>query len=239
MSNASDLFLDLSSGSQPVRVRTALPSDHDAIVEVSHRVYPPSLAWTYRELESHQSIFPEGQIVAVDANTGRLLGAAMSLIVTWDDYEITDDYEDFTDKGMFTNHDPAGRTLYGAEVFVHPDARGQGIGRLLYSARRVLCSKLGLLRIRAGARLPGYESWSDRLNVYDYVMEVIRGRIYDPTLSFQLRNDFNVIQIVSGYLAPDAQSANYAALIEWINTEMALDQDIKRARENYARFLAG
>lgn len=238
MKNTSDLFLDLSKNGQPVRVRSTLPSDHDAIVEVSHRVYPPSLAWTYRELESHQAVFPEGQIVAIDSNTGRLLGAAMSLIVLWDDYELTDDYIDFTDNGMFTNHDPSGRTLYGAEVFVHPDARGQGVGRLLYWARRVLCSKLGLLRIRAGARLPGYESWSDRLNIYDYVTEVIRGRIYDPTLSFQLRNDFHVIQIVSGYLAPDAQSANYAALIEWINTEMARDADIARARENYARFLA-
>lgn len=238
MDEDDSLFIDIFDRECGIRVRTTRPSDHDDIVEVSHLVYPPSLAWTYRELESHQRVFPEGQIVAIDENSNTLVGTAMSLTVLWEDYEITDDYIDFTDNGMFTNHDAGGRTLYGAEVFVHPDARGRGIGRRLYDARRILCRQLGLLRIRAGARLPGYESWSDRLSIHDYVLEVIRGRIFDPTLSFQLRNGFHVIQVVSGYLAPDAQSANYAALIEWINTDVAKESELERARRRYAEFAA-
>ena len=239
MNKDSPLFVDIFDQDSGIRVRTTRPSDHDAIVDVSHRVYPPSLAWTYRELESHQRIFPEGQIVAIDESSNTVIGAAMSLIVLWEDYEVTDDYIDFTDNGMFTNHDTDGRTLYGAEVFVHPDARGRGIGRKMYDVRRVLCRRLGLLRIRAGARLPGYEHWSDRMSIHDYVLEVIRGRVFDPTLSFQLRNGFHVIQVVSGYLAPDAQSANYAALIEWINPDVAREAELKRARQRYANFAAG
>lgn len=31
-----------------------------------------------------------------------------------------------TDSGYFTNHDVRGDTLYGADVYVHPEARGKG-----------------------------------------------------------------------------------------------------------------
>ena len=44
---------------------------------------------------------------------------AASLVISWDDYEVTGTWGDFTDRGLFTNHDPVnGRTLYGAEVEV-------------------------------------------------------------------------------------------------------------------------
>lgn len=47
-----------------------------------------------------------------------------SLIVLWDDYELTTSWRDFTDAGMFTNHDAVnGRTLDGAEIMVAPAAQ--------------------------------------------------------------------------------------------------------------------
>lgn len=219
--------------SQQVYVRRTTPEDFPAIEAMSRLVYDDQLAWTREELASHQNLFPEGQFVAVARDTQEVVGTAMSLIVSWEDYEIGDDYIDFTADSTFRNHDPSGRTLYGAEIFVHPHRRGMGIGGSLYEARRELCRELGLLRIRAGARLPGYHEASERLSVYDYVREVIAGRAYDPTLSFQLRQGFNVIAIVSGYLAPDAASRNYAAVIEWLNTRKATDEEIAIARSRY------
>ena len=62
-----------------------------------------------------------------------------------------------TDSGYFTNHDPQGDTLYGADVYVHPDARGLGVGHALYEARRELCRRLNLRRILAGGRLWNYD----------------------------------------------------------------------------------
>ena len=52
---------------------------------------------------------------AGDSVSQAVVGMAASLIVLWDDYEIRDNWRDFTDGGMFTDHDPQhGRTLYGA-----------------------------------------------------------------------------------------------------------------------------
>lgn len=199
-------------------VRQTRAEDLPAIIELSRRVYPGGPPWTLRQLESHLQVFPEGQLVAIDPETDRLVGMAASLIVRWDDYDMTTGWKDFTDAGMFTNHDPEhGRTLYGAEVMVDPDMQGRGIGKCLYEARRNLAQRLGLLRIRAGARLRGYSRYADTMTPEAYVAAVVAGEIGDPTLTFQLRQGFRVLAVVPNYLRNDPESQGYAAVIEWLN----------------------
>jgi len=154
--------------------------------------------------------------VAVDDE--RVIGMAASLIVLWDDYEFDTTWRDFTAGGMFTNRDPEhGRTLYAAEVMVDPAYQGKGIGTLMYGARRELVARLGLRRIRAGARLRGYHRVAATMNARDYVARVERGELTDPTLSFQLKRGFRVVAVVPGYLGHDPESLGYAAVIEWLN----------------------
>ena len=123
---------------------------------------------------------------------------------------------------MFTNHDSRyGRTLYGAEVMVQPRWQGRGVGKQLYAARRALARELGLLRIRAGARVRDYHRHAARLTPERYIAAVVRGELGDRTLSFQLGQGFRVIGVVSGYLANDPESLGYAAVIEWVNEAVA------------------
>ena len=164
--------------------------------------------------------------MAVERGTERIMGMAASLIVLWDDYEMHASWRDFTAAGMFTNHDPEhGRTLYGAEVMVRPEAQRRGIGKKLYAARRELAIALGLRRIRAGARLRSYHRHARRISAEEYVIRVIRGSLRDATLSFQLREGFHVIEVVAGYLKNDPQSMGYAAVIEWRNLAAARPED--------------
>ncbi len=180
-------------------------------------------------MASHLEIFPEGQFVAVAPETGRVVGMAASLIVCWDDYEGDDNWREFTDHGMFTNHDPEfGRTLYGAEVMVDPHRQRRGIGSKIYAARRELATSRGLLRIRAGARLRGYHRYADHMTAEEYVLAIIHGKIKDPTLTFQLRHGFEVIRVVHGYLRNDPESLGYAAVIEWLNAAIAKPEDYAR-----------
>jgi GNAT superfamily N-acetyltransferase len=180
-------------------------------------------------------VFPDGQHVAVEPGTGALLGMAASLIVLWDDYEIDTNWRDMTDHGMFTNHDPQGHTLYGAEIMVDPDARRRGVGQAIYAARRDLALRLGLRRIRAGARLRGYRRYHDSLTPEAYVRAVVNGSIADPTLTFQLKQRFKVIAVVSGYLQHDPESLGYAAVIEWINHHVAKRRDYAGRADRFLR----
>ena len=209
-----------------VVVRNTTPDDFPGIIELSKLVYPSSIPWNETQLNSHLEVFPEGQFVAVESDTGRIVGMAASLIIRWDNYDMNSTWRDFTDLGTFRNHDPAhGRTLYGAEIMVDPMERKGGIGTKIYTARRELAQRLGLVRIRAGARLRGYHKYASRMSAEEYTIRVIHGEIRDPTLSFQLRRGFRVLAVVSGYLRHDPESLGCAAVIEWMNTRVAKPED--------------
>jgi hypothetical protein len=107
--------------------------------------------------------------------------------------------------------------MYGTEVIVDPTLQGHGIGGKLYAARRELIERLGLPRIRGGARLRSYHRYARGMSAADYVVRVVHGEIDDQTLSFQLHEGFHVLAVVPHYLSEDPETLGYAALIEWLN----------------------
>jgi ribosomal protein S18 acetylase RimI-like enzyme len=225
----------MSGAAGPFAVRNTAPGDFPAIVDLTREVYPDTRPWRPDQLASHLELFPKGQFVATDNASGRVVGMAASLIVRWRDYQLEASWRDITEKGMFTNHDPVrGRTLYAAEVMVHPSCQRKGIGTMLYAARMELARRLRLPNIRASARLRGYHLHAGRMGPEEYVGEVRRGTLRDPTLSFQLGRGFRVVGVVGGYLRHDSESLGYAAVIEWTNPEAALFHDAPRHREQTA-----
>jgi len=208
-----------------IRVRNTEARDLTGISELTRTVYPESRPWSSDQLWHHLDVFPEGQLVAVTADD-HVVGMAASLVIWWDDYDAKMNWREFTSAGTFANHDPEhGRTLYGAEVMVHPDFQRRGIGKMMYAARRELAERMGLLRIRAGARLRGYHAFAERMSADEYVKCVVREECADPTLSFQLRNGFHVLAVVSDYLRHDPESLGHAAIIEWLNPAVASPSD--------------
>jgi GNAT superfamily N-acetyltransferase len=209
-----------------VEVTQTRPEHFERIIEICHAVYPDSPAWDPDQLASHVEVFPEGQLTAVEIDSGRAVGMAASLVVLWDDYEFDHTWREITGDGYFTTHDPQnGHTLYGAEIMVDPVFQGMGVGGRIYEARRALVQRRGLLRIRAGARLAGYLDHADEMGPEEYVVRVIRGQMRDPTLSFQLRQGFHVLAVTDRYLMKDPASQGHAAVIEWINEEVARPGD--------------
>lgn len=215
-----------------IRVRELRRDDFPAIHDISRQIYPDSPAWSDAQLESHLAVFPEGQLVADDK--GEVVGMAASLIVLWDEYSFDTSWREFTANGTFTNHDPVrGRTLYGAEIMVKPARQGGGVGKTLYEARRDLCRRLGLLRIRAGARLAGYHRYADKMTPEEYTERVVKGKLSDPTLSFQLKRGFEVLAVARNYLRHDPESFGHAAVIEWINPDVARPEDYGHGDARY------
>ncbi len=217
-------------------IRNTREEDIPGIIALSEAVYRETPPWREEQLRSHLSLFPEGQLVAALADTGRVVGMAGSLIIRWDNYEEKGSWKAFTGNGYFTNHDTRrGRTLYGAEVMVHPEMQRRRIGKRLYKARRELALGLGVRRIRAGARLRGYHRYAKRMTAADYVKRVISGEIKDPTLSFQLREGFKVFGVIPDYTPGDPESLGYAALIEWLNPDVSKPGDSTRGSNRFYR----
>ncbi|MDQ6723685.1 MAG: GNAT family N-acetyltransferase [Thermoproteota archaeon] len=173
-----------------------------------------SLTWSSSSLRNHIRLFPQGQLYA--EFEGRLIGSCSSLIVSLkSDYE-DHTWSDITEVGSFSNHNPNGDSLYGADISVHPDFRHRGIATMLYNSRRNLAIKLNLRRIIAGGRLFDYCKYANLMSADEYAKKVANGELKDPVLSFQLKNGFKVIKILPNYLY-DKRSLNYASFVEWLN----------------------
>jgi predicted amidohydrolase/GNAT superfamily N-acetyltransferase len=204
-----------------IKVREATRQDIPALIELNHAAYPvlasDNIVWGESHLRSHLRLFPQGQLVAVAS--GKIVGAAASLLVDIGREPLRHHtWSGITDSGYFTNHDPEADSLYGADVYVHPEARGLGVGHALYEARRQLCKKLNKRRILAGGRLWNYSDVADTMTAAEYAQRVAAGELKDLVLSFQIREGFHLRGVMPNYLR-DPNSRNWASLIEWLNPD--------------------
>ncbi|MGB8936265.1 MAG: GNAT family N-acetyltransferase [Candidatus Nitrosopolaris sp.] len=175
------------------------------------------MIWPSAFLENHLKVFPEGQL-CVELNKGKIIASASSLIISLKPSYREHTWHEITGYGMFDNHDPMGDSLYGADISTHPKFQGQGVGTLLYTARKKLVIKLNLKRMIVGGRLYNYYKQRDKMTPQEYAQKVINGELTDPVLSFQLKNRFRFIKVLPNYLY-DRRSVNYASFLEWVNPE--------------------
>lgn len=197
-------------------LRTLRRSDFKAIEEIMDKVYSNMEgAWAADEFAALIRKFPEGQIGIED--NGRLVAAALAIIVDYNKFGDKHTYAKITGNGKFDTHDGDGDTLYGVDVFVDPEYRSLRLGRRLYDARKELCENLNLRAMVAGGRIPGYAAYADEMTPAKYVELVRNKELVDPILTFQLSNEFHVRKIIRGYLPYDSESKAYATLLEWIN----------------------
>lgn len=200
-----------------VITRRTRVDDIPELIALQSRVYPKIPPWSERKLREQLLAFPQGQIVA--EKDGSLVGCASSLIVLWDDWSDPHSWKEITSSGTFDNHNPEGKTLYGAEVFVDPNLHGMRVGHLMYEARRNLCRAMNLKRIIACGRLPGYHKHAAQMSAEGYAKKVVWGDLRDPVMSFQIKEGFSYCGVVENYIPEDTESHGNASVIVWLNPD--------------------
>ncbi len=203
------------------------PEHVEQCAALQPRCYPTLAVeeqFTAEQYANHIRIFPEGQFVAIEASTGRVVGATAGFLA-W--YERIDPaffqghrFIEAIAGGWLTHHNPQGNYYYGVDLCVHPDYRGRGIARRLYDARKQLCRQLGLRGQVIGGMMPGFAAYKHVMTAQEYVQQVLEGRIFDSTLSIQLRNGFVFRGLLEHYL-DDPPTDGWAALLEWVNPDYA------------------
>lgn len=202
-------------------IRTVRKSEIEALAALNRAAYPDLIedgsVFDAAQLAGHLEIFPQGQLVA--ELDGKLVGAIATFILpraidglqphTW---------MGVTDGGTFARHDPAGHTLYLADIYVDQSAWGRNVGAALYQALFALCRSLRLDRVVAGGRLYSYADYSDQLSPADYIDRVVAGELNDRVLRSQLRAGFTVLGVLPNYLH-DWRSRSFATLLVWNNLE--------------------
>ncbi len=172
-------------------------------------------SWPQHTIKRLIEDFPEGQIGIVD--DGELVGIALSVQVNYARFSDPHTYEDIVDSNDRIDSDENGDALYGLDVVISSNHRGLRLGRRLYDARKELCRQYNLRAILAGGRIPKYHNHQKEMSPMKYIEKVDRKELYDPILTFQLSNDFQVKRLLKKYLPEDEESVGYATLLEWNN----------------------
>lgn len=210
---------------ETVEIRQLEPDDYQALKHSMIEAYAnwPGAHWKEHHILSLLRAFPEGQIaVVVD---GEVVGCALSIIVNYAHFGDEHTYQEITGNYTFKTHTAKGDTLYGVDVFIRSEYRGLRLGRRLYDARKELCETLNLKAIVFGGRIPNYHQHADRLSPKEFIQKVKMKELYDPTLTFQLANDFHVKKILKGYMPGDKESQEFAVLMEWDNIYHTKNKD--------------
>lgn len=200
-----------------IETRKLTLADYNDLKESMQQAYDTlgGQIWSKSSIERLLKLFPEGQLcIAVD---DKVVACSLSIIVDYDEYGDKHTYKNITGDYSFSTHDAEGDVLYGIEIFVSPEFRGLRLGRRLYEARKELCESLNLKSIIAGGRIPRYHEYAATLSPRQYIDKVKAKEIFDPTLTFQISNDFHVRKVLKNYLPGDHESKDYATLLEWNN----------------------
>lgn len=200
-----------------VTLRNLKIEDYRELKKSMQMSYPEmqNAYWRQQDIETLLDVFPKGQLVILA--DGKVVGAALSLILEEALVDKNPNYAKITGNYTFSTHNPDGEILYGIDVFINPDYRGLRLGRRLYDARKELCEKLNLKSIVFAGRIPNYKEHADKLTPKKYIDKVKRKELYDPVLSFQLSNEFHLMRIMKNYLEGDVNSMEFAVLLEWNN----------------------
>ena len=176
----------------------------------------PRDQYSSQEMADMADIFPEGTIVALDGEKVVGMGTGIFVDLDLDNLPPTEDDLLYTD-GL-SRHTPTGAYYFGSDLAVHPDYRGRQIGRNIYIRRKAVVTKYHKKGFVAAAVLPGYEHLQTQMSAHDYVNKVVAGELFDPTLSMQMRNGFQVLDVLHHFIVYP-RSDHWCALIFWPNPE--------------------
>jgi len=142
----------------------------------------------------------------------RVVGATTTLRLNFDLEHVNHTFDEVIDGGWLTSHQPDGVWLYGADIGTHPDYRGRGIAGALYAARQELVWRLGLRGQVTAGMIPGYNAHRTEMTVPEYYERVVRGELFDPTVSMQMKTGFEARGLLANYLN-DPVCDNYSVLL--------------------------
>ncbi|MEQ8765817.1 MAG: GNAT family N-acetyltransferase, partial [Planctomycetota bacterium] len=214
--------IELKEFENRIELRQLTLDDFDDLVDLQARCFPGMTTWSREQIESQVSLFPEGQLCIT--YEGKIVASSSSLILDFDLYSDWHDWRAVSDGGYIRNHDNDGDTMYGIEIMVDPEYRGMRLSRRLYDARKEIARSHNLQRIVIGGRIPGYHRQADQLTADEYVEKVMQKALYDPVLTAQVANGFQLRRLIPNYLPSDKESRGYATFLEWVNLAYQADE---------------
>jgi predicted amidohydrolase/ribosomal protein S18 acetylase RimI-like enzyme len=197
-------------------IRHATAKDVKDILNLVRGVYLGMPTYSDDMIRGQISNFPDGQFAAT--YEGKIVGYCATFMISGEIALQPHTWREITGDGFGSRHDECGDYLYGMEVCVDPSFRGMKIGQRFYNERKKLCQEKRLKGIIFGGRMPGLKKKIKAVKTPEAYLELIEEKkLNDQVVSFQLRNEFQVIGVLKDYLVSDKESMGHAAHMVWYN----------------------
>ncbi len=204
------------SGLRYFTIRNEWAEEIAALEQASYPTADPSDLYDAAGIDVLATDFSEGCFAGFDGE--RLVAMGVGIRTNFDLSHPQHEISEIIPESGGSGHIVDGEWYYGSGIAVSDDYRRRGIGNELYRLRKGACKSLNLRGLVAGGVIPGYAAHVESMSADAYIDEVRAGRLYDPTLSFQLKNGFEVLCALSDYMKDPAVN-NYASMIVWHNPD--------------------
>ncbi len=191
------------------------PKHYEAVKQLMLELYQDidSDVASIQEMEKLSCCFPEGQLICLVED--ELAGIMLTLPVQMQQFEQIPQLNTLYDSKNFHPLNDQHDALFVLEVLVAPKFQGQGIGKLFYDNIKTIIAEKKLTYLCAVSRLSGYFEHATFLSPEAYLHDVIIGKIYDPSLSFNLKQGYQTHYLIPNYYEKDSLSHGYGAFISF------------------------
>lgn len=196
-------------------IRTAKHEDVEPYLDAVKRVWPEEMWVDPEKVHTRIRTNPGGQLVVlVD---GQFWGMATSIQLDDYDYDNPPSWYDITAQGWCTNHVPGGRTFFGVDLTVLPNAP-KGTFDALMVAMGQLAVARGAECFLLGERLPDYHTYAATMTPEEYIAAKDEsGRHLDRQIGmYQKVPGLKIVKVIPNYI-DDPASLDNGLLLRWQN----------------------
>lgn len=196
-------------------VRRCTMADLDGYLAVQEEEWGDSMSASRAQLASR--LGHVGSAMLVLEHDGEVVGGASFVRLASYDIDEHLSWDELTDSGWCTNHDPNGPVLFGVDLTVSRRAPRAG-SALLFAGVIESAIRHGVDVGYWGSRLPRYHRYAAEMTAADYARTTSRrGRYLDPEIQIYSRiPGVELIGVVPDYFK-DPDSLDYGAVFEWRN----------------------
>lgn len=195
-------------------LRTMQADDAEQLGALQKTIFPNLSAdelITAEHYRNYVTAFAQGQLVILDGK--KVIATSCSMITDFDFNHYQHSFKETIGEGTLNNHNPKGEWLYQLDIGVHPDYRGKGLARQLYTANGFIAKELGLKGQLTVGMLNGYGAVRNSVTAEEYYAALIAGKRNDPTVSVQMKIGFEPLGLIPNYLN-DPTCGNYGVLLK-------------------------
>lgn len=181
------------------------------------------------EIETLSRLYPRGQIVCV--LDGKVIGANLSRIVPFEAFSKPHTQEDCIDQSRFEFDAAIGDSVYGLDVFVHPDYQNLKVGKQIVELFVKNVFEDNFYCMMGICRVVNYPAHMHEMDCETYALKVKNKELYDPCLSFHVRNGMEYVNVSPGFCEDDISSAGYGVIMASYNPAYDPSKPAKKLME--------